>query len=185
VFPSSDDDLKNIDIDDDENIKNLGELLSNQTSRDIIKILVHNKMHPSAICQNLGIKSNVLTPHLKKMETVNMFEITNEKIIRKGKDHRFFHISPSKIVIVLRKPKKDNVKRFPKKIVKSGVKFASIGIIGLSSYLISFTLSNNDKWSTPYHESIVSHDVSFSLSVALSLIIVSLVIERIWFQRKK
>jgi predicted transcriptional regulator len=78
---------------DDEKLKILGELLSNKSSRDIIRSLIDKEMYANEIAKKLDLPRNLVVHHLRKMESIGLLEITNKKIIRKGEEHRFlrFH----------------------------------------------------------------------------------------------
>jgi len=50
----------------DDNLKSLGELLSNETSRKIIKNLMENEMYTNEIATKLDIRVSLVIHHLKK-----------------------------------------------------------------------------------------------------------------------
>jgi len=84
---------------EDEKLKILGELLSNKSSRDIIKLLIRREMYTNEIAKKLELRVNLVIHHLKKMESIGLLEITNNKITRKGEEHRYFRIPPGILVM--------------------------------------------------------------------------------------
>ena len=133
-----------VSIDNDEDIKILGELFGNKISRDMIKLLIDDKMYSNEICQKLEIKSNTIVRHLKRLMIIpNLLEITNKKINKKGTKRRYLHVIPSKIVIVLRKSKKENDVKISKEVFKKTVKFASIGLTSVFTWWIFPQESNS------------------------------------------
>ena len=86
----------NIDIkifgSEDESLKLLGELLSNKTSRKMIKLLMDQEMYANQIAKKLDLRPNIVLHHLKKLDELKLLEITHNKIIRKGQEHKFYKI---------------------------------------------------------------------------------------------
>ena len=79
----------------DERLKILGELLSNDTSRKIIKALIQNTMYTNQISKELNIRVSLVIHHLKKMESLGLLDITEKKIVKRGVKHRFFQMRPA------------------------------------------------------------------------------------------
>ena len=77
---------------DDEKLKSLGELLSNKSSRDIIKLLIDKEMYTNEISKKLDMRANIVIHHLKKLEELGLLQIKNKKIVKKGNDHRHFRM---------------------------------------------------------------------------------------------
>jgi len=119
----------------DDNLKSLGELLSNETSRKIIMNLMHREMYTNEIATKLDIRVSLVIHHLRKLEELGLVEIENKKIKRKGEKHRFFKMN-SDIFITLDKDKEDIKKKgILMKIFREGIKFAVIGIAVISTWL--------------------------------------------------
>lgn len=87
-------------ISEDQKLKLLGELLSNESSRKIMKFLTTQESYTNNIATSLDIRVNLVIHHLKKMDELGILIITNKKIIKKGKEHKFFKINP-KISLLL------------------------------------------------------------------------------------
>lgn len=124
----------------DDNLKSLGELLSNDSSRSIIYNLMTKEMYTNEISTTLDMRVSLVIHHLKKLEDLGLLEITEKKIKRKGIEHRFFKIK-SNIFVVLDNTKEEiKEKGFLQRIFRDGIKFASVGIIGAASWFGTQTL---------------------------------------------
>ena len=167
---------------EDEKLKMLGELLSNKSSRDILKLLIHKEMYTNEIAKKLELRVNLVIHHLQKMESIGLLEITNKKIIKKGEEHRFFRI-PYGMLIVPNGSKEMLGNGFFKKFFKNGAKFMAIGIIGGVVWLsdIVSLLKTNEVYPVPFGESMQTDP----LIPALGTIIICLLIERIFSFKKK
>ena len=165
---------------DDESLKIFGELLSNKSSRDIIRSLIDEEMYKIEIVKKLGLRTNLIIHHLHKMESIGLLETTHKKIIRKGKEHRFFKI-PDGMLIVPNTSNEATKERFFKKVLRSGIKFAVIGITGLIPAAIQAIGSMAGKRGVDYDSNLLTSD---SIALGLAIIICGLVIERIYIYRK-
>jgi DNA-binding transcriptional ArsR family regulator len=159
---------------DDEKLKILGELLSNKSSRDIIKMLIEKEMYTNEIAKKLELRPNLVIHHLQKMKSIGLLEITNKKITRKGEEHRFFKI-PSGVFIVPNESKNIKENGLLKRFFKDGIKFASIFAAGLFTWLIF----RDDGMAFD------SKSVSDNYWIPLLIIIIGLLIERVLSSRKK
>lgn len=110
----------------DNDLKSLGELLSNQTSRKIMTGLMNSKMYTNEIATKLDMRVSLVIHHLKKMEALGLLEITHKQIIRKGDKHRFFKMN-SDIFVILDKTKEEIEKKgILKNTFKDGLEFALV-----------------------------------------------------------
>lgn len=166
----------------DDNLKALGELLSNDTSRKIICNLMNKEMYTNEISTKLDMRVSLVIHHLKKMEELGMLEITNKKIKRKGQEHRFFKIHYD-IFVSIDKTKEDIGKKATlKKIFRESVKFVAIGLAAIISFFTYDPIETKAKWSGAYGDYNIVEDVS--LEIPLLIIIIGLVIERIYSYTK-
>lgn len=182
---------KNIDCDDDfhkikvfsssdEKLKSLGELLSNKSSRDIIRLLIDKEMYINEIAKKLGLRVNLVIHHLQKMESIGLLEITNKTITKKGEEHRFFRI-PHGMLIFPEKSEYETNNGLLKKIFKKGIKFMVIAIAGAIPSSIEFLVKSQNV----NKDADVNLLGSNSLVFGLTIIVIGLVIERIISSRKK
>lgn len=140
----SDDDNKIKVFASDDNLKSLGELLSNETSRKIIVQLMKHEMYTNEIATKLDIRVSLVIHHLKKLEELGLLEIINKKIKRKGEKHRFFKMN-SDIFVTLDKSKDDIKKKdILKRIFKEGIKFTVLGFVSMVSFVFSGGLAKSE-----------------------------------------
>ena len=167
---------------EDEKLKVLGELLSNKSSRDILRLLIDKEMYTNEIAKKLELRVNLVVHHLQKMESIGLLEITNKKIIRKGEEHRFFRI-PHGVLIVPNESKEATGDGFFKRLFKNGAKFTAIGVIGGAVWLsdIASLLKTKEVYPVPFGESVQTDP----LIPALVVIIACLLIERTFSFKKK
>ena len=180
---------------EDEKLKLLGELLSNKSSRDIIKLLIDKEMYTNEIVKKLELKVSLVIHHLQKMQSIGLLEITNKKITRNGENHRFFRI-PTGMLILPNESKEIIDNRFFKGIFKTGMKFVAIGIAAISTW-VGTTINSNkilvqrgssDISSNEIEEALLEiiYDIEF---FTFPLIITSIVIGSglflIWFSKKE
>ena len=119
----------------DESLKLLGELLSNKSSRDIIGLLIEKEMYKNAIATKLNLKLNLVSHHLEKMESIGLVETSYKKIVRKGEDHKFLRINPKIFLMPNHSEKEIKEKGILKRIFKDGIKFASVGIATVITWI--------------------------------------------------
>jgi len=167
----------------DDNLKALGELLSNDTSRKIISSLMQNEMYTNEISTKLDMRVSLVIHHLKKMEELGLLNITNKKIIKKGQEHRFFKMN-SDIFITLNNTKIEvKEKGILARIFREGIKFASIGIIAGSVWMFDIVNVGKTKkvYPVPFGESLHQDPIV----LALIIVIIGLSILLIFNYKKK
>lgn len=171
--------------DDEDSLKIVGELLSNKTSRDLIKFLMSKSAYKKKISDELGVPFSLVEYHLKKLEKLGLVTITNKKLIKGGVLHKSYKINADGIFIMFNTKEEIKEKGILKKIFREGVKFASIGIAGYFVYLTDiFNFSNSDKvYGIPFGQQTLLID---PIIPGLIVIINGLIIERlISFKKKK
>jgi len=162
---------------DDESLKTLGQLLSSETSRKIIHLLTREEMYTNQISMKLGIQMNTTVFHLKKLVEVGLVTVTHKKIVKKGVDHKYYKMVPNMFVTSTQSKKEVHENGFLKKFFKDGIKFASIGILTFSVFMITdfkrFLYPNEFALDFPV------------LVIPLTVLIIGLIIERILSRKKK
>ena len=170
----------------DDDLKSLGELLSNETSRKIIKNLMEHQMYTNEIATKLDMRVSLVIHHLKKMEALGLLEITDKRIKRKGEKHRFFTMN-SDIFVTFDKTKEDvKNKGILKRIFKDGLKFGSIGIVGFSSWvgtqMIQHKIPPPDLF---YEESMIQIPLDIFWSITFTGIFMGISVFLIFLKKRK
>lgn len=123
---------------EDEKLKMLGELLSNKSSRDIVKLLAYEEMYINEISKKLDMRSSLVIHHLKKLRALGLLQITNKKIVRKGNDHKHFKMVPN-VFVTLNNPNEQTKKNHLRRIFRNTVRFSAIiASIGFASFYYEF-----------------------------------------------
>lgn len=161
---------------DDEKLKIFGELLSNKSSRDIIKLLIDKEMYTNEIAKKLELRVSLVIHHLKKMEELGLLEIKNKKIIRKGNEHRYFRMVPNLFISLNHTKDELKGKETFKKIFKEKIKIIMIPIGGIISWFLTsrtIFVENTLKYPRPQE---FSNEFLSSLVISLLVIMGGLLI---------
>ncbi len=59
----------------DKSLKKLGELLANETSRNIILLLVEEELYVNQIAEKLELRVSLVIHHLQKLEELGLLDI--------------------------------------------------------------------------------------------------------------
>ena len=163
----------------DESLSELGLALRNHNCRKIIILLTKKTLPVSQIAKELKIGVNIASDQVKVLRELDLLKITQKPIAKKGNDHNFYEFAHDIFLSAI--PEENKLKR----IFKETVKFASIGIASLFSFV--FSLKSGEKWSTSYDNSSLSYDVLESIIFGLVVIIIGLILDKIhsWLKNKK
>jgi len=85
---------------EDEKIKAVGEILSSDSSRKILKLLFNQSLTANQISQKIGVSLPLVIYHLKKMQESDVIKITNVGKNTKSHDMKFYTIDKFAIVIL-------------------------------------------------------------------------------------
>lgn len=182
----------------DDNLKSLGELLSNEASRKIMLNLMTREMYTNEIATKLDMRVSLVIYHLKKMEDLGLLKITEKNLIQKGQKHRFFKID-SDIFVTVNKTKEE-VKEtgLLKRIFRDGIKVAVITFAVLASWKSTTLTVFEDKIEPPTGGSFEIVDminktkdvlestdnIQGDYFIFVPIIIISCSIFLIWFTKK-
>lgn len=170
----------------DDNLKALGELLSNDSSRSIIYNLMTKEMYTNEISTKLDMRVSLVIHHLKKLEDLGLLEIAEKKIKRKGINHRFFKIKSNIFVVIDNDKKEIEEKGLMKKIFQEGIKFAGIGTAFVFSFMMNVKYNSTINYPVPFETYVNNNFDDLTVYVIpLIIVIIGLVIERILFGIKK
>lgn len=117
---------------EDEKIKAIGELLSNDSSRSILKLLLDDTMTANQIAQKIGVSLPLAIYHLKKMQDLGIVNIT-----AKENDTKYY--TSTKFAFVILSSKASEKAKKSKSLfnsLKRIHRFAAIGISGLVSWAV-------------------------------------------------
>ena len=125
--------IRVVSSDDDQKIKNVGEVLANESSRMIMKILAGNKeMTINEISKEIELSIPLVSHHIKKMQDVGMVKISRVGTSVKG--HKMNYYCATNQSILITPPEKKIHLLFAS--LKKFSRFAAIGMAGLVSWAI-------------------------------------------------
>ena len=84
---------------EDEKLKTIGEILSSDSSRNILKILFDESLTANQIAQKTKMSLPLVIHHLKKMQSAQVVKITN--IGKNSKSHDMKYYTVDKLAIVI------------------------------------------------------------------------------------
>lgn len=85
---------------EDQKIKAIGEILSSDSSRQILRLLFNDALTANQISQKTGVSLPLVIYHLKKMQEANVVKITNVGKNTKSHDMKFYTADKFAIVIL-------------------------------------------------------------------------------------
>jgi DNA-binding transcriptional ArsR family regulator len=85
---------------DDQRIKSVGELLSSDSSRTILKLLFNDQMTANQIAQKTEISLPLVMYHLKKMQDAGIVKVALTEKNTKSHDMKFYTVDKFAIVIL-------------------------------------------------------------------------------------
>ncbi|HJT10332.1 MAG TPA: winged helix-turn-helix domain-containing protein [Candidatus Nitrosotalea sp.] len=117
---------------EDDKIKTIGELLSNESSRNMLKILLDDTMTANQIAQKIGISLPLAIYHLKKMQELGIVSVSTNQ-----DDSKYY--TSSKFAFIITSSKVSEKAKTSKSLfnsLKRIYRFASIGFGGLVSWVV-------------------------------------------------
>jgi len=126
---------------DDEKIKSIGELLSNDSSREILQLLFKKELTANQIAQETDVSLQLVKYHLNKMQDMGIVKISKIEKNIKGQDMKFYKSTKFAVVIV---PSAVSERAKESKLLvrsfKTIYRFAGIGIAGVAAWFTTLTL---------------------------------------------
>lgn len=102
---------------DDEKIKSFGEILSNDSSREILQLLFNDELTASQIAQKSDISLQLVKYHLNKLQDLGVVKVSKIEKNSKSQDMKIYTASKFSIVIV--PPKMSEKTKESKLLVRS------------------------------------------------------------------
>lgn len=168
---------------DDRSLKLLGELLSNDTGRKIIRCLIVKQMYTNELATKLNIPISLVIHHLKKLEELNLVDVEEKQITKNTKKHKFFRMS-GKIFVLPNDSDADILKTgILKRVLQEKVRYTIIGATALFAFVL---IRNQDSSKAFISQELPT--VPFyleSMFVPLLIIIAGLIIERVAQYKKR
>ena len=125
------DEIRVLSADDDDKIKVVGEVLANESSRAILRMLSgSNEMTINQISQEMGLSIPLVSHHLKKMQETGVVKVSRIGRSVKGQDMKYYSTTNQSFLITPPERQIHSIFNSLKKFSK----FAAIGMAGLVSW---------------------------------------------------
>src|SRR5574340_109101 len=118
---------------EEDKIKSIGEILSNDSSRNILKLLLDDTMTANQVAQKAGISLPLAIYHLKKMQDLEVIGVATAK----ESDTKYY--TSTKFAFIITSTKASEIAKSSKSLfnsLKKIYRFAAIGIAGIVSWLV-------------------------------------------------
>jgi len=128
---------------EDEKLKIIGEILSSDSSRSILKLLFNQSLTANQIAQKTEMTLPLVIHHLKKMQSAQVVKITNVGKNSKAHDMKYYTIDKLAIVILpseMTQPAKKSKSLFNS--FKRIHRLATLGGISIAAWFSSQFLQN-------------------------------------------
>lgn len=170
---------------EDDKLKFLGELLSNESSRKLFLLLTTQEMSASEISEKISLRLSSVIHHLNKMQQIGIVEIS--KIGKNTKNHDVKYYSAKPGIMIFPSQIAEKAKRSKTFVgaTKNIMKFATIGI---ASWAITYFIQTLDDKGAGVHypdKYFVPDEFIVSSTIALIVVFVSLVTNRMIKSRRK
>ncbi|MDE2589414.1 MAG: winged helix-turn-helix transcriptional regulator, partial [Patescibacteria group bacterium] len=126
---------------DDEKLRELGEVLITDASRNILRLLFENTLTANEIATKTGFSLQLVRYHIQKMQNVGLVDIS--KIGKNTKSHDMKYYTATKFAIVIVPSKFSEKTKSSKSLVrsfKSIYRFGAIGIATIGAWFASTAL---------------------------------------------
>ncbi len=123
-------------LSDDEKIKSVGELLTNNSSREILQLLFEEELSANEISQKINISLQLAKYHLNKMQEVGMVQISKISKNVKAQDMKYY--KATKFAIIILPSKVSERAKESKSLIRSFktiYKFAGVSAAALAGFL--------------------------------------------------
>lgn len=169
---------------EDTKIKLIGEVLSNDSSRNILKLLFEKPLTANQLAQKTGLLLSLVIYHLNKMQDAEIVKIS--KIAKNDKEHDMKYYAITKFAIIIMPSKASESAKKSKSLFNSlrrTYRFVAIGIATFMSWIISKSMLEShvslDKsvWGTNSIPENIYLPIVVALSVTISGLIVELIIK--------
>ena len=126
---------------EDEKIKSFGELLTNDSSRAILQILMKEELTALELSKKTGLSLPLVIYHLNKMQALNIIQISKVGTNVKGQDMKFY--KATKFAVVILPSSVSEKAKESKSLLRSFnslYRFAGIAIAGIAAWFTSVSL---------------------------------------------
>jgi len=169
---------------DSETRKILGEVLGNKTGSRIVDLLIEKEFYTQQLANEMDIPVSGIIHHLRKLEKLNLVDITHKPIVKKGIDRRVFRIKKG-IHISTQTQEEAEKSGLSKRIFRESVKFTSLAGVAFLAWLQLKPTINSKNDGFDYGDMLEISFYQESTFVPMLIIICGLIINTIFLYKKK
>ncbi len=122
---------------DDDRLKILGEVFSNESSRKILTLLLDKELTVMEISKESGISANLIIYHLKKMVSSDIVSITKETKNTRGRPLRYYRAKSAIVIASKDALNHSKIKKSLRKTLEGISRFSVVGIAGVLAWTIT------------------------------------------------
>ena len=175
---------------DDDRLKLLGEIFSNESSRKILMLLLEKELTMMDISKDSGLSLNLITHHLKKMVDTEIVTITKESKNSRGRPLRFYRAKPAIVILSKDVANFTNTSKSLKKTLGKITRFTAIGMAGALAWILAYSpqdpLESAAKYPrptlppylTPIEPQVQSGEFVFAIFITTSVMVAGFLITR-------
>lgn len=171
---------------DDAKMQKLGEIMSNESSRIILKLLFEADMTANQISQKTEMLLSLVIYHLNKMTEIGIVKVV--KIEKNQKEHDMKYYGTSKFAVIILPSKSIDKAKKSKSLYNSLKKisgFVAIGMAAVISWLVTYIVTQSSM-NPPLLSPIKTPEIdSSAMLMSIITIIVGLIIKKIFHEYDK
>lgn len=118
----------------DEKLKFLGKILNNDSSREIIQMLIKNEMTANEIALQTKLSLPLALYHVNQMIKAGIVVISKTSTNGKNQPMKYYSAKPGIMILPEKASQKAKQSKSFTKSLKSIMKFASVGVAGITSW---------------------------------------------------
>lgn len=185
---------ENIEIlsNEDERLKLIGEILSNESSRNIFKLLISDELTAYEIVKKTNLSLSLVLHHINKMRSAGIVKISKISQTIRNQDMKHYTAKSGILILPQTISEKAKTSKTFQNSLKRIMRFSSIGIAAIASWFLTQPFISEPTAPRPtLPPYLLPFDVTsqtqlfLPLTASLVVIIIGLIIERILSSRKK
>lgn len=175
---------------EDERLKLIGEILSNESSRNIFKLLISNELTAYEIVRKTNLSLSLVLHHINKMQSAGIVKISRISQTSRNQDMKHYTAKTGILILPETVSEKAKTSKTFQNSLKRIMRFSTIGIAGIISWFIAqTTMTPSTTAPTPPYmspfDTTIQTNFLWPVSISLAVIIIGLIIERVLSSIKK
>lgn len=179
---------------DDEKLRFLGKMLNNDASLKIFQMISQKEMTANEISESTGLSLSLVIYHINKMINADISSISKNSTNSKNQPMKYYMAKFGMVILPNNASMKAKTSKSFSRSLRTIMKFAVIGTIGLTSWMVSALsgvfsqkISHADSDDSLLGQGLTSltgTDVLFPVIIGLVAIVIGLATERILVSKK-